>query len=147
MTDYTKTREPTNFKRTFGKYTGIKYEFSALLTALQWTTVGALLTVLTPSFKASQQWSLSRRLLLSLTVEVATSCSVTWKLERKQLYFSFPLLNLPELPIWLTPYHYRKCVHFNWTTYQGELYFSYTIYSFLCLHMCVKDALWKIPCT
>lgn len=50
MIDYTKTREPPNFKRMFGKDIGIKDDFS-LLTRLYQDTIGALLAVLTLSYE------------------------------------------------------------------------------------------------
>lgn len=75
MIGYTKAREQAHFKRMFGKDTGIKDDFSALLTALYQDTVGALLAVSTLSCGGTKHWSPSGRLWLSLTVQAAMSCS------------------------------------------------------------------------
>lgn len=75
MIEYTKAREPANLKGMFGKDTGIKDDFSALLTGLYEDTVGALLAVLTLSCGGTKRWSPSGGLWLSLAVQAAMSCS------------------------------------------------------------------------
>lgn len=137
MIDYTKAREPANFKRMFGKYTGIKDEFSALLTSLYWNITGALLTVSTPSCGGFQHWSLSGRRLLSPQVQCPAQCHENQ--EGNSYVFPSPPQHFSP-PNFFNSISLQKMCSFWSENLSGRIVFLlYTLLFSLCVCICVCE--------